>query len=198
MTTSLNELVNTRAETTERFDEQELLRIWREVADDLGLNPQLGEEAILTTARDVTALACNQIEPAFGGAWVWDLSDNVVKTALIGVLLTGVMSACGVRELTPIVMPTILPLLFDFKRVRLEGKGERIVKIFGVRAEAFERTGSRQSLYALLPETERQFVSFDEFSNFIDDAVAAGVAIEDGNVIEILPNGETVMRLRVR
>jgi len=193
---SLEEIVSERS--GQRIGEAGLLEIWQSVCADLGLPASEGEQAVLVTARDATALALDELQPAFGGAWEWDLTDSVMKTLVVSAILTGVLSAAGVKEMAPIVIPTVLPLLFDIKRVRLERKAERIIRIVGARPEAFNRTGTRADLYKSLPDEVREYLSLHEFSEFIEDALTTGDAKESQGIIEVLPNGETALNLTIR
>jgi hypothetical protein len=196
MATDLNELVGNRPDKT--FGEAELLESWGIVARDLGLDPALGEEAVLEVARDATALATDQLDPAFGGAWEWDLSDGVIKTVLASALLAGVLSAAGVIGLTPVVIPTVIPFLFDLKRVRLEREAERVIRIIGARPEMFRRRGSHEDLYRSLPDDVREHVTLREFSDFIEDAIRVGAAEEVSGVVQVFQEGDAELRLWIR
>ncbi len=181
-----------------RLKEDSLVLLWQELCSNLSLNPAGGEEHLLSVARDVSALLSDQFDPQFGGAWQWDLTDGFARALVMATLLSGVLNAAGVRELPTIVIPTVLPLLFDFKRLRLERRAENVVSIIGARKQAFERTGQRKELYETLPPEVKASLSFQEFSEFVDDAIDAGNAREVGEAVHILPNGETEFWLLIR
>ena len=152
---------------------------------------------MLEVMRDVGTLQAGTIDPAWGGGWRWDMSSGAAKSVLASGLLYGVLVAAGVPGLLPLVIPAVIPLLFDIEKVRLTRSERSILNIIGARREAFERKGTVKQLYASLPEDVRQSLSMHEFEEFIDAAISAGVASEEGDVVEVLSTGETVFRLKV-
>jgi hypothetical protein len=175
--------------------ERDLAAAWDGIAANLGLDAAAGRETLFETARDVTLLSTGQLDPAVGGGWRWNLSEAAVRTVCTATLLAAVLAAAGIPGLPPLVIPTVLPLLFDLKRVRLERREERVIRIFGVRPDAVERRGRPTELYASLPEATRRLLPYGEFVEFLDRAVDAGVAKARFGVYEVLPDGETVLRL---
>jgi hypothetical protein len=57
--------------------------------------------------------------------------------------------------------------------------------------------GTVKELYASLPEDVRQSLREQEFEEFIEAAINAGVASEEGEVVEVLSTGESVFRLKI-
>lgn len=177
--------------------EAEFTESWRPIAELIGSRSQAGELAMLEVMRDVGTLQAGTIDPAWGGGWRWDMSSGAAKSVLASGLLYGVLVAAGVPGLLPLVIPAVIPLLFDIEKVRLTRSERNILNILGARKEAFERKGTVKELYASLPEDVRQSLREQEFEEFIDAAINAGVASEEGEVVEVLSTGESVFRLKV-
>jgi hypothetical protein len=175
--------------------ERDLMDAWDRVAGSLRLPRQAGAETVLTVSRDVTLLATGDLEPAWGGGWRWNLADGAVRAVATSVLLAATLAAVGIPGLPAIVIPTVLPLLFDIERVRLDREDERVLRVFGARADAAARTGDPAALYASLPDHVRLALSLDEFQAFLESATRAGRATESGGRYEVLPDGETTLRI---
>lgn len=93
--------------------------------------------------------------------------------------------------------PAVMPLLFELKKVRLTRNEGKIISIIGARKDAFARGGTPHQLYASLPTEVRESLKEHEFQDFIDAAIDAGLAIGDGEVVQILSTGESVFRLKI-
>ncbi len=178
--------------------EQDLLSVWNMVALDLGLDAAKGTEILLTAARDATLHATGSLDPAWGGGWRWNLSEGVVKSICGSVLLAAVLSSLGVKGLAPLVIPAIIPLLFDLEKVQLERSEERVIRIIGARTGVLERYGKPERLYISLPESVRQSVTLEEFTIFLENAVSAGMVKKAGSEFEVLPDGVTVLAFTIQ
>lgn len=177
--------------------EAEFAESWRSIADMVGSRSQAGEMAMLEVMRDAGTLQAGTIDPAWGGGWRWDMSSSAAKSVLASGLLYGVLVAAGVPGLLPLVIPAVIPLLFDIEKVRLTRSERNILNIVGARKNALDRKGTVKELYASLPEDVRQSLREQEFEEFIDAAINAGVASEEGEVVEVLSTGESVFRLKI-
>lgn len=183
------------ADLPQEIQEAELLGTWSNLARQLGLDSGPGFEIIVATARDVSLYSARQLEPAWGGGWKWDLGNSAVRTVCAAALLAAVFASGGLTLLPPLVLPAVLPLMFDLERVRLRRSEERVLEIFNVRPGFLDRFGKPEELYETLPDWVKSSVSLLEFEEFIEHAVEAGNALKSGKRYEILPSGETVMRL---
>jgi hypothetical protein len=181
----------------ENCGEAEFIESWRPIADLIGPRSQFGEMALLEVMRDVATLQAGTIDPAWGGGWRWDMSSGAAKSVLATGLLYGVLVAAGVPGLLPLVIPAVLPLLFDIEKVRLSRSERNVINIIGARKRVFDRVGTVQELYASLPDDVRQSLSEHEFEEFIDAAINAGVASETGEYVEVLSTGQSEFRLKI-
>jgi len=177
--------------------ESEFATSWGAIASLVGDRSGSGEMAMLEVMRDAGTLQAGAIDPAWGGGWQWNMSSGAAKSVLASALLYGVLVAAGVPGLLPIVVPTVIPLLFEVEKVRLSRAEKNVIGIIGARKDAFDRRGNTRELYASLPDDVRQSVSEREFGEFIDAAIRAGVASEEGDIVEVLETGESVFRLHV-
>jgi len=182
-------------EMPKEIHETELLEAWSDLARRLDLAAGPGSEMIVATARDVTLYSARQLEPAWGGGWRWDLGNAAVRTLCAAALLAAVFASSGLATLPPLVLPAVLPLMFDLQRVRLRRSEKRVLEIINARPRFLDRIGEPAELFAALPDWVRNSMSLLEFEEFLDHVVEAGRANKSGQFYEILPNGETVMRL---
>ena len=192
MTVDLEEVVGSLPNET---TEEDLLAAFDDMAQSLGLKEAAGREMLITTARDLSLFAVGEVEPAWGGGWTWNLSENVVKSACSATLLAAALASAGVSGIAPIVVPAVIQTLFDIKRVRLDRSEDKVLRIFGANPILFERIGDAQELYQRLPEDVREALPLADFEEFLNKAVAAGRATASGDVYEVLPDGEKVFRL---
>jgi hypothetical protein len=197
MTTKpLEELVD-RMPTT--IGPEQLAEAWRELAGSLELDPNRGMEMIISVPRDLTLRQGQVTDSAWGGAWEWNLSDGVSKAAVTSALVAAALMAVGAGVgMAPVLIPAVIPFLFDVKRVRLERTAENYLRIIGARKDVAERCGTAASLYDSLPADLKSAVSRAEFEEFLGQAVDAGHAKAADECFEVLPNGETAFRIAIR
>lgn len=177
----------------------DLINTWNELAKTLSLDPRRGIEMIVAVPRDVTLAKEGLPDSAFGGAWEWNLSDGATKAAVVSVLVAAALVAAGAGTgLAPVLIPTVVPFLFDVKRVQLETTADGYLRILGARSDAAARTGSLETLYESLPVDVKASVSRIEFEGFLQQAVDAGRAEAREGTFEVLPNGESVFRIKIR
>lgn len=180
-----------------RYDD--LARAWRDIASDLGLDADKGLEVVVAAPRDLTLRQSELADSAWGGAWEWNLTDSITRTAVVSVLVAAALMAAGAGTgMAPVLIPTVLPLLFELKRVRLERVAGNYLRIIGARREAVDRSGTVAELYSSLPEDVRQDLTIREFEAFLGMAVEAGQSHDRGGVFEVLPNGENAFRINIR
>jgi hypothetical protein len=179
--------------------EKDLFAAWGSLAETLGLSAQKGLSALTAVTRDVTLLNTNNLDPAWGGGWQWNLSDGAVRALTSSVLIATALAATGNPiDVAPILIPAIVPLLFDVGKVRLAREKEDYLRIFGARKDAANRTGTLDELYESLSAETRRMLSKEELGRVLESAVFAGRAQEEGGTFEVLPNGETVFKIRIR
>jgi len=178
--------------------EQSLVAAWNKIANDLGLDASQGRETLLETARDYSLLSAGRLEPEMGGGWQWNLTEGAVRTICATCLLVGVLAAAGMSGLAPLVLPSVLPLLFDIDKVRLERSEGKVLRILGARPDLKQRLGDAAALYESLPAEIRGSFSLDAFEDFLATATRAGVVRDWDGIFEVLPNGETVFKISLR
>ena len=186
------------AEFPQEIQEAELLAAWSELAARLDIDVNPGSEIIVEIARDVTLYSARQLEPAWGGGWKWDLSNSAVRTVCAAALLAAVFASGGMATLPPLVLPAVLPLMFDLQRVRLERSEERVLRIINTRPSFFDRSGKPDELYATLPDWVKNSITILEFEEFLDHVVESGLAKRSGSFYEVLPSGETVLKITLK
>ncbi|MFO1501702.1 MAG: hypothetical protein U1G07_25545 [Verrucomicrobiota bacterium] len=193
-TVDLNQFVE---QLPQKLGHRELAQAWTELANTLRLDPNDGMYLVVSSARDLSLKHAGRTEPAFGGAWQWNLSEGVAKAVVVGILVAGVLAAAGASAgMAPVIIPTVIPFLFDVKRIRLERTEDQHLRIIGARP-ATQRVGAPDELYDTLPEEIRSSVSKAQFTDFLFKAAEAGRAVNYGSFFEVLPNGETAFKLTV-
>jgi hypothetical protein len=180
----------------ENSNETDILEAWAVLTKELNVSSH-HTTSMLQVLRDVAINKTGDMDPAWGGGWTWNLKEASVRTVINSALLAGVLSLAGVTSIIPLVMPVVLPFLFDFKKVRISRKANKIIEIIGAQENAFKRAGKLPRLYKSLPEDIRAVLTIEELDEFIEEAVDAGVANRIGEVFEVLPNGDTVLRLKI-
>jgi hypothetical protein len=149
--------------------------------------------------RDMTLAKEGVLDPAWGGAWEWNLSEGATKTAVVGLLVAAALFAAGAGTgMAAAMIPTVVPFLFDVKRVRLEKTADNFLRIIGARADLHQRVDTPTELYESMPPEMKEQVSVAQFREFLDQAVNAGRANSLGDFFEILPNGECASRVAIR
>jgi hypothetical protein len=193
---SVSELVDTMPLTIHHADLDEA---WRNLAGSLALEPKRGIEMIVSVPRDLTLRQQELPDAAFGGAWEWNLRDGFTKTAVVSVLVAASLMAVGAGTgVAPVLIPAVVPFLFDVKKIRLERTADNYLRILGARSDVLQRRGTAKSLYDSLPQEARDTISKGELESFLNQAVDAGHAKANGGEFEVLPNGETAFRIAIR
>src|ERR1039457_1202080 len=124
----------------------EFVAAWRPVGEMIGPRSAVGEMAMLQVMRDAGALQAGSVDPAWGGGWRWDLSKGAAKSVLTSAMIYGMLIAAGVPGLLPLVVPAVIPLLFEVEKVRLARDEHNVIHIIGARSGAFNRYGTRREL----------------------------------------------------
>ncbi len=132
------------------------------------------------------------------GGWTIDITNSVVRSALVLALLSGALVAAGAAGLAPLVLPAVLPLLVDIDKVRLRPSDELLIAELRLNTDAYEGGLSPDELYRRLPARTRRAVSPLDFADFLDLIRRAGVAQDrgDGNLV-ILDPAEARFRVSI-
>lgn len=154
------------------FTSQDLANIWNSlVSEDDPMSYAFVEDAFLHELTEE-----NQEPLRFRGGWTIALKANLLRTAVMTALITGALIHSQTPAIPSIVIPAIVPLLFEMERVKLKRSEELILLELAYKPEAKDKTAAE--LYALLPEKIRKDLSELEFADFLDSCKAAGLVDE--------------------
>lgn len=152
-------------------DRAAVLDLWAELfgGDGSALDLGLFEDA-LSTSPDTL-----QFE---AGSWTLDLSSSAVRSALALATLAGGLALLGVAPLAPILLPAVIPILFDLRRTKITAGQEAVYAELRLQPDA--RAGApATSLYQMLPADIRRNLSFLDFADTLDALRQAGRADRD-------------------
>lgn len=158
------------------FSQQQLRELWQQLypLDAAGAESsyQTVEDAFLAQLHPAV-LAELAYKP---GGWTIKVSESALKTGLVGALLTGVLISSGLGGIPALVIPAIVPLLFEVEKVRLSKSEQLILAELTWQAEARALTAA--ALYALLPTPIQDELSQLDFSDFLEKCRRAGLSEE--------------------
>lgn len=144
-------------------------------AEDEATSRREGLIAFMEAAHALDQGSGEELDLRAGG-WTVDLSGGVVRTGLCAALLTGVLAMAGVTALAPVVLPAVLPLLFDVRRTRVTaGDRELLAELIAV-PRLVGKSFTRAELYRELPDSLKDDLSRRDLANFLDELSKAGLA----------------------
>lgn len=172
------------------FTSQDLANIWDSlVPGDDPMSFAFVEDSFLHE------LAEEDEEPLrFRGGWTIKVKANLLRTAILTALITGALIHSQTPEIPAIVIPAVVPLLFEMERVRLKRSEELILLELAYKPEAKDKTAAE--LYALLPEKIRKDLSELDFADFLDSCRSAGLIDEKGKLPGALVSAEDRFTMR--
>jgi hypothetical protein len=88
--------------------------------------------------------------------------------------LSGILIAAGYDELPGYVLPTIVPILFNLKAVRLSRQDGQLLAEVRLAIGNDDTPFDVDRLYAKLPKKTRKTVPRSDFAALVDRLVAAG------------------------
>jgi hypothetical protein len=149
-------------------DRAAVLELWTSLfGDDSGeLDLGLFEDALDASPESLKFEA---------GTWTLDLSSSAVRTALTLATLAGGLALLGVASLAPVLLPAVIPILFDLRRTKVTAGQEAVYAELKLRPEA-RAGGSAQSLYEMLSPDSRRNLSFLDFADTLEALRLAGRA----------------------
>jgi hypothetical protein len=136
---------------------------------------QRGLLAFVQAAHTLDRRSGQQLELHAGG-WTINASGGITRTVLCGALLTGVFAMAGVTALAPLVLPAVLPLLFDVHRVQLIPSRKELYLRLVTLPEIVGKVLSARELFEQLPEELKDEVSPSDLVDFLDELQKAGLA----------------------
>lgn len=153
----------------------ELRTLWETWFGDESPGSDSGWESFI----DVIEATLDQepdIELHFGGAWTIRARSALVKAALSSGLVVGALALIGTGGLPAIVLPAVVPLLFDLDTVDLSAGDKYIVAHLRLQEGFREGAMTADQVYAALPDDVQARMSRADLADFIDRCAKAGVA----------------------
>lgn len=196
---SLQELVNqhlsSKADEEEReFSTSQFRHIWEQLypadAQPDETLYQICEDVFLATV-DPTQQAQLQYKP---GGWTIKLSESALKTGVVTSLLGGILVGAGLTGLPALLIPAVVPLMFEVEKVRLTRSEQEVFAELSWRDEA--RTQTADDLYAKLPMGIQEELSKLDFLDFLEKCRRAGLVDEQASPVSVVTPIETKYSLR--
>jgi hypothetical protein len=180
----------------------DLPKLWRE----LGVLPGSHLAAVgdaegllvfMEAAHSLDRASGDQLELRPGG-FIVSASGGTVKTALCAALLSGMLAITGVTALSPLVLPAVLPLLFDVERVRVTpGQNELLTDLVALPG-VLGTPVSASELHKRLPRALKKEISRYELADFLDQLHEAGLADRRDNGYVLRGPGQARFRITWR
>ncbi len=159
-------------------DVVDIEEIWNELFPAPFAGRERGRETFMEVL--LTIEGGNSELEFLGGGYKLKIGSGISQTIVTTAVLSGVLAACGFPDLPMVVLPTILPLLFQVERVTLSRKEEEILATLVLRDEVRERRQTPRQLYDGLTDDIRDQLSYLDFVDFLDHLDKAGLV--DGNI----------------
>ena len=154
------------------LDATSLKALWQAVSPDDDVGHAALEEAV---AAQMASL--DSAMHARSGGWSYHLKRGLVKTAVLAPIVTATLLSAGVTGLPAIILPLVLPFLFELEKTTLSRRNEELL-VSLVRAGATTSAKSADELYQLLPTELKAEVNKLDFLDFIDALELTGHAQE--------------------
>lgn len=107
--------------------------------------------------------------------WKITVTNNILKTILVSPALVGILSYLGITQLSAIIIPTLLPMLFDIDNIELSKKEEEILLKLPIN-NTREDFKTADQWYNSLPVSIKEQVNPLDFKDFMEKFVLAGFA----------------------
>ena len=179
------------------LSESVLLDWWNDLLPD-ETNSQTGRYIFMMAAKQLTAEASSQ-EALYlkTNGWKVTIKKNLAKNLVTSSLIGGLLYYLGYTQLPGILLPAIVPLLFDVENITLTKKEEQIWLKLPLRPgrRSFKTAAE---FYHSLPEPIRLQVNELDFEDFMDKLVLAGFSrVDDKGRYRLLPKGKNVFHLTI-
>lgn len=113
---------------------------------------------------------------ARSGGWVFHLKRSVAQSALSGVLMAIVLKSVTATPLSLILIPSLLPYLFQIEKTEITMKDEELLLHLLSRGDVHAL--SVDEIYDRLPEKIRDGVNRLDIIDFLESIIATGHAQE--------------------
>jgi hypothetical protein len=108
--------------------------------------------------------------------WKIILKKNLLKGIIITPSLYGILSYLDITTgLASIVLPSIIPMIFDIENINLSKKEEEILLKLPIK-KAKKQYKTAEEWYESLPKSIQEQVNFLDFKDFMDKLVLGGLA----------------------
>lgn len=178
------------------LNRESLSMLWHNIGmgkvDRLGAGEQIFEDAFLLLVEDESF---ENLDYSPGG-WVLTLWDGATKSAILSALMWAMLSMAGYPQLPILVIPAVLPLLFDLKKSRLSASQECIHTFLVVQPAIRDKKHGADELYYSLPKKMQDELSYLDFIEFLEACYKSGLAEkhEDGD-LTVFQKDNQVFRL---
>ena len=107
--------------------------------------------------------------------WVVYLKSGLIKSAIFAPALYGLLNYLGITsDLPSIIVPTIIPLLFEIEQIKISKEEEEV--LINLRSKVDDKKYySEEELYYSLSNNIRKQISFLSFKNFVDKFYSGGL-----------------------
>lgn len=129
-------------------------------------------------------------------AWTVKLSSGILKSTIMGAILTGIFFASGYTMIPGFVLPAIIPLLFDIEKVHISAKEDFILAQLTLNKQLLNEYQNPELIYDSLPEEITDELSKYDFIEFIEKMVLAGAFEQNKDSEVFIPeDGKTKFKI---
>lgn len=129
-------------------------------------------------------------------AWTVKLSSGILKSTIMGAILTGVFFASGYTMIPGFVLPAIIPLLFDIEKVNISAKEDFILAQLTLNNQILNKYKNPELIYDSLSEEITDELSKYDFIEFIEKMVLAGAFEQNKDSDVLIPlDGKTKFKI---
>jgi hypothetical protein len=190
----VDRLVNARDYQMHGFNHEEL---WLELIDDGMPNNEIGfekfEEMFLRNVGVGNADGVLEFRP---GGWIVNVSEGLLKGVITAALLAGFFAMGDLPALPALVLPAVIPILFDTEKVRLTKSEGRLLASLTLHDDVRTGKHSEEALYAKLPVKVQEELSNLDFAEFLEKCRTAGLAdVHADNTLLLRPAEEPRFRI---
>ena len=188
--------------TPDGLNREALAVLWRNIGmgnvDRLGIGEQIFEDTFLTILEEGSYENSPDNLAYSPGGWVLNLWDGATRSAILSALMWSMLSMAGYPQLPIVVLPAVLPLLFDLKKSKLSASQELVHTSLVLQKKVRDKKHNAEALYAVLPEKIRDELSFLDFIDFLEVCYKSGLAEKhDNGDLTLFPKNHQVFRLTI-
>ncbi|QJT00107.1 hypothetical protein G9272_07265 [Streptomyces asoensis] len=178
--------------------QEDLRSIWFDLLPD-DYSSEIGCAAFLEGVAHAVAHDAPDTELEIRpGGWEVDLSQGAARTAVAMAFVAGLLVLLGAPQVAPAVVTTVVPLLFDVRRVRLSESQGCVLAELVRHPDVVEGRLTPEQMHTLLPAAVRADFSLLDLKDFLGVCRRAGVAdfSEDGTAA-VRPEAKARFRVTI-